>query len=741
MNPCRQAVIIHTIPLGFHTSDTLQYVKGIGPKRAAALKGIGIDSVSKLLYYIPRDYLDRSRITKIKDLPKLVNAGSEVTVIGAVFRQQSKRTRRGKQMFFLTLKDETGYLTCIFFAGVQWYQKAFEVGEVLAVSSVPELDKLNRPQFIHPEFDRLKTNDEDDSTDWNSLLHTGAIIPVYRSSEELRQVGLDNRGFRRIIRSALQNNLDALRDHLPQDILQRRQLSAIHSTLKTIHFPKTYPERDLALVRLKFDELFFFELLMAYRRREIKGELKGISYTIKSELARQLLSRLPFDLTDAQRRVIKEITGDMSLPTPMNRLLQGDVGSGKTIVALFAMLVAVENGMQCALMAPTEILAEQHFFTLKNFLGDLPVNVRLLIGGQKKKLREDILEDIRSGSANIVVGTHALLEEHVAFASLGFVVVDEQHRFGVAQRALLREKGKGNPDVLVMTATPIPRTLSLTLYGDLDVSVIDELPKNRRPVRTAVRTEKEKKNVFKFVKDEIHEGRQAYIVYPLIEESEKIDLKAAMVEFEKLKREFPELRLGLLHGRLPSDEKDDLMADFKAKKIDILVATTVIEVGIDVPNATIMIVENAERFGLSQLHQLRGRVGRGADQSYCVLLTDDLAMKRKAQFASNRAEANKQNSDISRRLETMVQTNDGFTIAEVDLELRGAGDYFGTRQSGLPSFFVADIVHDKEILLQAREEAFNLVARDPHLRLPQHTLIRTQFESVYKDLLSYVRIG
>ena len=459
-------------------------------------------------------------------------------------------------------------------------------------------------------------------------------------------------------------------------------------------------------------------------------------------LARKLLSRLSFELTGAQQRVINEIMSDMSQTVPMNRLLQGDVGSGKTIVALFAMLVAVENGYQCALMAPTEILAEQHFFTLKNFLGDLPVHLRLLIGGQKKKNREDILEDIRGGSANIVIGTHALIQEQVQFTNLGFVVVDEQHRFGVAQRALLRGKGKENPDVLVMTATPIPRTLSLTLYGDLDISVIDELPKNRRPVKTALRTEKEKKNVYSFVKGEIRQGRQVYIVYPLIEESEKVDLKAAMAEFDKLSaRDFSEFRLGLLHGRLPSEEKDVLMSKFKSKEIDILVATTVIEVGIDIPNATIMIIENAERFGLSQLHQLRGRVGRGAEQSYCILLTDDLLVKRKAQLAANRAETQKEIFDVSKRLETMVQTNDGFKIAEVDLELRGSGDYFGTRQSGLPSFLVADIVHDKDILLRARHEAFDLVESDPHLRLAQHGSIRTRFEIVYKDLLSYVRIG
>ncbi len=728
--------------MSIYKNDALQYVKGIGPKRAAALREIGIGSIPKLLYYLPRDYLDRSRITKIKDLSKLVEAGNEVTVIGTVFRQLVKRTRRGKQMFYLTLKDETGYLTCIFFAGVQWYQDAFEAGEVLAVSSVPELDKLNRPQFIHPEFDRLKAKDEEDETDWNSLLHTGAIIPKYRSSEELRQVGLDNRGFRRIIRNAIRDNLASVVEHQPREILDRRSLMDIRSTLKQIHFPKSYDERDAALQRLKFDELFFFQLLMAYRRRELKGELKGISFNVKSTLARTLLSSLPFELTNAQTRVIREITDDMQQSTPMNRLLQGDVGSGKTIVALFAMLVAVNNGFQCALMAPTEILAEQHFFTLKEFLGKLPVNIRLLVGGQKKKLREDILEDIRRGSAQIVIGTHALIQEHVDFANLGFIVVDEQHRFGVAQRALLRQKGKENPDVLVMTATPIPRTLSLTLYGDLDVSVIDELPKGRKLVKTAVRTEKEKAKVFHFVQEEVKRGRQAYIVYPLIEESEKVDLKAAMAEFKKLSdNDFSEFRLGLMHGRLAPEEKDTLMHRFKSGEIQILVTTTVIEVGIDIPNASIMIVENAERFGLSQLHQLRGRVGRGAEQSYCILLTDDLAEKRTLQLATNRADAIKQNSDIKKRLQTMVQTNDGFKIAEVDLELRGPGDFFGTRQSGLPAFQVADIVHDTEILLDARQEAFDLVKQDPQLRLPQHEQIRKQFELVYKDLLAYVRIG
>ncbi|MEW5800052.1 MAG: ATP-dependent DNA helicase RecG [Bacteroidota bacterium] len=723
-------------------SSDLQYIKGIGPVRSAALRNAGIESVHDLLYYFPYDYLDRSRITKINELPKLVEAGNEVTVIGSVFRAETKYTRNRKKIFILTVRDETGYLTCVFYNGIEWYQKAFEPEEILAISSVPELDKYNRVQFIHPEFDRLKTKDEEDETDWNSLLHTGAIIPKYSSSDELKKVGLDNRGFRRILRNAINNNLTSLSEHLPREILQRNALLDIYSAIKMIHFPKSYAERDHALHRLKFDELFYYQLLMAYRKRELKGELKGIQFTSNRTLTTKLKESLPFELTDAQKRVIQEIFADMQKPVPMNRLLQGDVGSGKTIVALFAMLAAIENGYQCALMAPTEILAEQHWRSIRSFLSSLPINIRLLIGGQKRKLREDVLEDIRRGTTQIVIGTHALIQEHVQFANLGFVVIDEQHRFGVAQRATLREKGKENPDVLVMTATPIPRTLSLTLYGDLDVSIIDELPKHRKPIRTAVRTEKDKKKIFDFVRTEVKKGRQAYIVYPLIEESEKVDLKAAVKEFEYLSQDiFSEFKTGLLHGRLSSEEKDELMQQFKQNKIHILVATTVIEVGIDVPNATIMIIENSERFGLSQLHQLRGRVGRGAEQSFCILLTDDKYAARKLQTSSNRAEARIEIAATKKRLATMVETTDGFKIAEVDLELRGAGDYFGTRQSGLPGFKVANIITDVNILNSARREAFDLVERDPHLARSEHKNIRKEFEFVFKDLLSFVRVG
>ncbi len=721
---------------------SLQYIKAVGPVRAAALKKIGIETIQQLLYYLPYDYLDRSRILPIKELPKFVETGNEVTVIGTVYRTKVAYTRNKKKIFFLTLKDATGYLTCVFYAGIEWYQNAFESEEILAVSSVPEFDKLNRIQFIHPEFDRLKTKDNEDDTDWNSLLHTGAIIPKYSSSEELRKVGLDNRGFRRILRNALQHNIAEIKEHLPTTLLPKHNLMKLQNALQSVHFPKNYSEKENSLRRLKFDELLYFQLLIAYRKRELKGELRGISFDTKSTLVEQLLSTLPFTLTEAQQRVIKEIHHDMQSNIPMNRLVQGDVGSGKTIVALIAILTAIDNGFQAVLMAPTEILAEQHFYNITNLLQNTFVNVRLLVGGQKKKLREDILEDIRRGTANIIIGTHALLQEHVQFSNLGFVVIDEQHRFGVAQRALLREKGKQNPDVLVMTATPIPRTLSLTVYGDLDVSVIDELPKNRKPIRTVHRTEKEKEKIFAFVKEEIQKGRQCYIVYPLIEESEKIDLKAATAEYNFLKEKiFPELRIGLLHGRLSSEEKDFLMKQFKNRELDILVSTTVIEVGIDVPNATIMIIENAERFGLSQLHQLRGRVGRGAEQSYCILITNENTAKKNVTLSSNRKSAYQEKMATQKRIQTMVATNDGFKIAEVDLEIRGAGDFFGTRQSGLPNFKVANIVSDTEILSIAREEAFAIVATDPHLRLPEHQHIRHQFETVFKEFLSFVRVG
>jgi len=723
----------------------IRYLRGIGPKRAEVLESIGIRSLLDLLYYIPRSYLDRTNIMNVRDLRRFVYSDRDVTAVGRVVAQDVVRGRGGRARFVLALGDDTGIMDCVWFGGVRLFEKMFKVGEVLAVSgTVTEF--RGKPQIVHPDFDRLSVDAEEDDggVDWDSLLHTGAIIPRYRSTEELKKVGLDSRGFRQIMKVAVTEKLDAIAETLSRSILSRDQLLVLPEAIRAIHFPKTNDELNEARRRLKFDELFYLQLLLAYRRRKVKVQEKGISFTVESKLARQLVDSLPFKLTKAQVRVINEIAEDMKSDKPMNRLLQGDVGSGKTVVALIATLICVENGYQAAFMAPTEVLAEQHYRTIADFLKIIPVNIRLLIGGQKKRLREDVLEDIRRGTAQIVVGTHALVQEHVEFASLGLAIIDEQHRFGVLQRATLREKGF-NPDVLVMTATPIPRTLSLTVYGDLDVSVIDEMPKDRTPIETLLKFESQKDWVYDFVREQVNKGGQAYIVFPLVEESEKIDLKAAVESYEHLKSKvFPDFRLGLIHGRMPSDTKDEVMQAFKERRIDILVATTVIEVGIDVPNATVVVIEHAERHGLSQLHQLRGRVGRGADQSFCILVAQPWAaasaMKRIA-LSEKEWQKEEERRKAARRLETIVKTTDGFKIAEVDLEIRGPGDFFGTRQSGLPDLRIANIITDGAILTAARREAFLLVDQDPQLRSPENQPIRQHFDRTFKESLSLVRVG
>ena len=743
----------------------VQYVKGIGPKRSAALEQIGIRTLLDLFFYVPRRYLDRSGIVTIAQLRReasapphdvpataadngLIGPKRIPTVVGQVRSFRVLGVGR-KSRFVLVLADATASMQCVWFGGVQYWKKAFTVGETIAASGEPSFYG-SVMQFIHPDLDRIAPRDleEEDvadsgSTDWGAALHTGGIVPLYPSSQELARVGLDSAGFRRVIHAALRHHGNEVPDTLPEQFRAGRHLEPLANAIRMVHFPKTHDDLEQALRRLKYEELFKFQLKLALKRRWRKESAPGVSFSVKSALARRLIDSLPFELTKAQVRVLKEISADMELARPMNRLLQGDVGSGKTVVALVAMLVAVDNGYQAVFMAPTEILAEQHHTTLRSLVRDLPVSVRLLVGAQKSALRRDILEDVRCGSANIVVGTHALFEKVVVFSKLGFVVIDEQHRFGVMQRALLRRKAE-SPDVLVMTATPIPRTLSLTLYGDLDVSVIDELPKNRRPVKTILRDETQKQAVVEFVRDQVRQGRQAYFVYPLIEESEKVDLKAATVHFEELRATvFPELRLGLIHGRMPAEEKDATMERFKRGETDILVATTVIEVGIDVPNATVMVIENAERFGLSQLHQLRGRVGRGADQSYCILLTTRWTAVRAARGGNLEAErlAVDQRRLAERRLATMIQTTDGFAIAEVDLQLRGPGDFFGTRQSGVPEFRVADILTDAAILHEAREDAFSIVDIDPHLARPEHRLLAEDLRTHFRDELALLQVG
>lgn len=743
----------------------VQFVKGIGPRRASILKQLGIQTVRDLLYYFPYDYIDLSRTEKIGNLRRWVDSRDYVTVIGTV-RTFDVVGRPPKQRFLIILGDDTGTVPLVFFKSINYFKKAFSVGETLAVSGKVTLF-MNRIQIVHPSIDRLASGEREDG-DLEGFLHTKGIVPKYSSSQELQTVKLDTKGFRRVLRAALDQHIAAIEEFLPTSLLQHQKLVPIQEALQEIHFPQTFDSLRKARRRLKFDELFFMELLLAVRRRIVKTGLPGISFSVESKLARQLVDSLPFRLTKAQVRVIKEIAEDMKSPRPMNRLLQGDVGSGKTIVALTAMLIAVDNGFQAAFMAPTEILAEQHYRTLVQFLenvrvpdgvqarsaqaerpaGGKGVNIRLLIGAQGKKLRDDILEDIQRGTAQIVVGTHALVQEHVQFGRLGLIIIDEQHRFGVSQRLALREKGflshgeTVHPDVLVMTATPIPRTLSLTLYGDLDVSMINELPLHRKSIKTVLKFESQRDSVYAFLREDVARGRQAYIVYPLVEESEKLDLKAATESYALLQKSiFPDLRVGLIHGRMSSDEKEMTMDDFKNKRLDILVATTVIEVGIDVPNATVMVIEHAERLGLAQLHQLRGRVGRGADQSHCILIAPNWMsprLRRGEEPVRAIDDEGEERRKAVIRLKTMLQTTDGFKIAEVDLRLRGPGEFFGTRQSGYPELRIADLLSDTSILTEARREAFELMENDPHLRLPDNSSLRRYLAQNYRNQLEFL---
>lgn len=689
---------------------SVESLASIGPKRAAALSRAGIDRIEDLLYYFPRDYLDRSSVTRIRDLHEDMQA----TVVGRIIQTEIKQGRRKR--FILVLSDDTSLLTCVWFTHLSYWQKKFVVGEWLAVSG--KVSRFGNFQMTHPEFDLLGDDRE------GSGFNTGKIIPVYPSGESLSHVGFDSRGFRRMLAKVTKGFAEKAIETLPAELMMRLQLMPLAEALQQVHFPDSFEKLEQARRRLKFDELFFLELMLALRRNKIITRSDGIAFLKTGDKVTQLVNKLPFELTDAQKRVLHEIRRDMQAPRIMNRLLQGDVGSGKTIVALVAMLIAIENGYQAALMAPTEILAEQHYLTIHKLLEELNVHAVLLLGGQPKKVRQSVLADIVGGDADIIIGTHALIQESVKFRKLGLVIIDEQHRFGVLQRARLREKG-GAPDVLVMTATPIPRTLSLTLYGDLDVSILDQLPPGRKPIVTGWRRESERKKIYEFVRGQISEGAQAYVVFPLVEESEKIDLKAATESYIAMSETtFKDFRLGLLHGRMKSDEKEATMAMFKNGDIDLLVSTTVIEVGVDVPNATVMIIEHAERFGLAQLHQLRGRVGRGEKQSYCVLIGYGAV-----------------SGDARQRLEIMAETTDGFKIADKDLELRGPGEYFGAKQSGLPELKIADVIEDVELLKSARREAFHLIEQDPVLSNRESLNTRSYFTKHCREKFDLSRIG
>jgi len=726
--------------------QSIQYLKTVGPKRAETFAKIGIRSIKDLLFYFPTRYLDRRNLLTSSKAQKVVEDGydGEITVIGKVVEKDS-RNFKGKTILNVNMRDADGYFSCVWFQGAKYFQDKFNSGEIFAISAKPTISRYGELQFVHPDFDRIS---EDES---QFFYNTGKIIPFYRIPKELKEKNIGDLSFRKIISFAIEEHLSAVQETLPQHIIEKHNLQALKSALTQIHFPESEEALAEAKKRFAYEELFYIETLVALRKNNYKEKLIGLSLPLKTDLVKDFIKSLSFELTSAQKKVLTEILHDMKNEKPMNRLLQGDVGSGKTIVALIAMLVAVDNGYQAALMVPTEILADQHVKNISKLLRHFhslypqyEIKPSLLIGGQKKKVRNKNLEEIALHEADIIIGTHALFEEQVHFKRLGLLVIDEQHRFGVAQRASLAAKG-AVPEVIVMSATPIPRTLSMTIYGDLDVSTIDEMPKNRIPIKTFLRGESKLPDIYKFIVDKTKEDVQTFIVYPLVEESEKLELKAATTYFEKLKETFfKDVNVGLIHGRMTWQEKEETMILFAAKKFDVLISTTVIEVGIDIPDANIILIDDAHRFGLSQLHQLRGRVGRGTAQAYCILVTKDEYVASSAKLPKlieYLAPAVLEKFKSAIRLQTMVKQLDGFKIAEVDMKLRGPGDIFGVKQSGFPELKFADIINDGELLLQAKTDAFEIVASDPQLRKNEHAVIRKNLLEHYSENLKYAKVG
>lgn len=691
-------------------ATSVEYVKGIGPKRARLMaEEIDVRTVGDLLEYYPRDYLDRSRIRSIYQVGR---SNEYETIQGVVVNQMEFTSRRSTKVLKIIVYDETGVASLMAFGKrVQYMKISLKIDTKVVVSGKFKRDygEVNTSDYT---YEVLSDEDAD-------LIHTGRIVPVYPLTAKLNQ-----RSLRRWTKRIVDDYASYIPEILPMDIRRRQKLLDKSTAVKNIHFPDTHERLRTARHRLAFDELFFLELGLGLKKKRWEVEELGISFPRQSDLLQRFISSLPFQLTNAQKRVFAEIEADMRSTRSMNRLLQGDVGSGKTVVAAMAMLLAIDNSYQGALMAPTEILAEQHYNTLTSLLEPMGIQVVLLRGDMRKRDKEDALLKIRTGEANIVVGTHALIQEGVEFANLGMEITDEQHRFGVMQRAELKRKG-ANPDVLVMTATPIPRTLALTVYGDLNVSIIDEMPPGRQKIDTRWVPEGKRQDIYQFIEKQIAQGRQAYLVYPLVEESEKLeDLKAATEMAEHFQNDvFPHLKVGLIHGRMRAEEKQEIMERFKSNEINILVSTTVIEVGIDVPNASLMLIEHAERFGLAQLHQLRGRVGRSHHKSYCLLI------------------ANPTTDDAVRRMKAMTRTNDGFEIAEEDLAIRGPGEFFGTRQAGMPDLKVASLIRDAKLLEVAREEAFRIAADDPALLKPEHQMLKRILREKWRENLEMVSIG
>jgi len=693
--------------------SNIKFLKGVGPKRAALLSSeLNINTFEDLLNYFPFRYVDRSKFHNISDI-------SSDTIYyqlkGRITNMEVSGKGRAQHLNAL-LNDDTGTISLVWFQGIKWIKEKLEKNTEFFVYGKPNIYKGSYT-LTHPEIDIP----EEKSV-------TGPVLfPVYHTGEKLSSAGLNSRGISKLTTNLLQRIYDVIPENLSKEINDRYSFIPRKEAYKYIHFPPTTELLERARIRLKFEELFFIQLSVVKIKIGRHNKNGGHVFPKVGDLFNEFYSKhLPFELTNAQKRVIKEIRADMKRPYQMNRLLQGDVGSGKTLVALLAMLIAADNNYQSAIMAPTEILATQHFNTITGFLKEMDIKIALLTGSTPARKRKIIYESLENGSLKIIIGTHALIENKVKFKNLGFVVIDEQHKFGVAQRAKLWAKNKIPPDVLVMTATPIPRTMAMTLYGDLDYSVIDELPSGRKPVLTYHFDESKRLRVFNFMKKIIKAGGQVYVVYPLIEESETLDLKNLMEGYEAISREFPlpEYRLSIVHGKMDPKDKEIEMKRFAAGKTHILVSTTVIEVGVDVPNANLMVIENANRFGLSQLHQLRGRVGRGARESYCILMSEG-----------------KLSEDAKIRLSTMVSTNDGFKIADIDLKLRGPGELQGTKQSGIVELKIADIVNDGKILQAARKTAETILETDPELENDENEILKKFLISQKKNSFDWSKIS
>ncbi|MFT4670508.1 MAG: ATP-dependent DNA helicase RecG [Ulvibacter sp.] len=684
----------------------IEYLKGVGPNRGELLrKELGIHKYKDLINLYPNRYIDRTRYYKINELQ---NSTAEVQIIGKIINIKTVEFAKGRKRLVATFVDETGQMELVWFQGQKWIRESLKINEISVIFG--KCTSFNGAyNMAHPEIEAMSEHEQ-------SL--RSAMQPVYPSTETLTNRGVSNRVINKLMQQLFQETQTLFTETLPDYLMQELQLIPKKTALFNIHFPKSAEALAMAQFRLKFEELFFIQLQLITKNLVQKHKIKGHPFTkVGLNFNDFYQNHLPFELTGAQKRVIKEIRTDMGSNAQMNRLLQGDVGSGKTIVAFMSMLLALDNGFQACLMAPTEILANQHFIGLSELANELNINIKILTGSTKTSARKIIHEELENGNLQLLIGTHALLEDKVKFQNLGLAVIDEQHRFGVEQRSKLWKKNTIPPHVLVMTATPIPRTLAMSLYGDLDISVIDELPPGRKPIQTVHRFDSNRLKVWKFIRDEIGLGRQIYIVYPLIQESAKMDFKDLMDGYESVSRDFPlpDYSISILHGKMKPADKDAEMKRFSDGKTNIMVATTVIEVGVNVPNASVMIIESAERFGLSQLHQLRGRVGRGADQSYCILMT-----------------SHKLSSDSKTRMQTMVSTNDGFEIAEVDLKLRGPGNLMGTQQSGVLNLQIADIVRDRDILALAREKAIKILTDDAPLQKPEHATLRAVYIELTK---------